>query len=196
MPIIHPEIILEAYAQGYFPMGKEGSDTDVEWYGARKRGVIPLESFHMSRRALRYFRTRGFSFRTDTNFAAVVTGCTDRESTWINQTVFDTFLYLHQTGMAHSVEVWRGEELCGGLYGLAIGGVFFAESVYQLEPEAMKAALFFCHQHLTHRGFLLWDVQFYNPFLGQFGCRELRAPIYMNRLKVSLARQDITWSDQ
>jgi leucyl/phenylalanyl-tRNA--protein transferase len=195
MQIIHPELILEAYSQGYFPMGKDGSDSEVEWYGARKRGVFPLDTFHMPSRALRYIRTKAFEFRTDTDFAGVLSGCADRETTWINQTIFDTYLYLHQAGYAHSVEVWRDGKLVGGLYGLVIGGAFFAESVYQTEPEAMKAALFFCHQHLVRRGFLLWDVQFLNSFLAQFGCRELRAPIYMKRLNLALERVDLSWSD-
>lgn len=188
MPIISPELILEAYSSGYFPMGKEGSDTDVDWYAARKRGIFPLESFHMSKRAQRYFRQAGYYLKTNTVFEQVISGCANRDSTWINRTIYETFVRLHQIGVAHSVEVWRDDRLCGGLYGVALGATFFAESMYQSEKEAMKAALQFCRNHLVARGFELWDVQFYNDFLGQFGCEEISEKHYQKLLKAALAK--------
>lgn len=187
MKIIDPSLIIEAYSQGYFPMGKEGSETEVEWYSARKRGVFPLENFHLPDRVKRRIRSKAYYCRVNAAFDEVLIGCANRESTWINQTIHDTFMYLHEIHIAHSVEVWRENKLCGGLYGIAIGGAFFAESVFQNEPECMKMALGFCHERLIKKGFTLWDVQFANPFLMQFGCREINPANYMKRLEAALS---------
>lgn len=186
MTIIPTYVITEAYALGYFPMGATESETGIEWCTARKRGIIPLDRFHIPRRVLRRIRSAGYQCKINTDFHGVITGCAERDSTWINQTIHDTFTMLHQQGLAHSVEVWRDETLCGGLYGIAIGGAFFAESVYQSEPECMKIALHFCHKHLLSRGFELWDVQFYTPFLGQFGCVEINSRLYSQKLEDAL----------
>jgi leucyl/phenylalanyl-tRNA--protein transferase len=186
MAIISPSFMIEAYSQGYFPMGMEGSDHEVNWYSARRRGVIPLDQFHIPTRVLRVIRSKKYTVGLNKNFIAVVEGCASRESTWINSTIKDTFTHLNSVGLAHSVEVWRDDTLCGGLYGIALGGAFFAESVYQSEPECMKIALHFCHQLLIERGFLLWDVQFLNPFLAQFGCIELTPKKYMKLLDEAL----------
>jgi leucyl/phenylalanyl-tRNA---protein transferase len=185
--IIPPEIIIEAYSQGYFPMGVEGSDTEIAWYGARKRGIIPLDSFHIPRRVLRRIRSYGYLATMNTDFESVINGCAAaRESTWINKTIHDTFVWLHLKGLAHSVEVWREGRLCGGLYGIVLGRAFFAESVYQSEPECMKIALKFCHDYLIKNEFALWDVQFQTPFLAQFGCKEISEKAYMKLLQVAL----------
>jgi len=184
--IIAPELIMEAYAEGYFPMGKHGSETEIEWYGARKRGIMPLDEVHIRRRVLRRIRSKNYHLRINHNFTGVLEGCADRNSTWINTTIHNTFAHLHLQGYAHSVEVWREDKLCGGLYGLAIGTGFFAESVFQNEPECMKIALHFCHQHLLQKQYTLWDVQFFNPFLGQFGCREISEKAYLTMLKSAM----------
>lgn len=186
MAIISPEFMVEAYTQGYFPMGKEGSDEEVEWYSATRRGIFPLDTFHIPRRVLRTIRSNGFSIGINNNFAGVIDGCANRESTWINSTIRDTFLVLHKIGLAHSIEVLKDEELCGGLYGMALGGAFFAESVFQSKPECMKIALNFCHQTLVKKGFKLWDVQFQNPFLKQFGCIEVSPAKYSKLLDEAL----------
>lgn len=187
MAIIDPHLIIEAYSQGYFPMGKEDSETEVEWYAARKRGILPLDNFHIPRRVLRRIQSGGYEYCTNTHFEEVLSSCANRESTWINETIHDTFVHLHQVGLAHSVEVWRENQLCGGLYGIAIGGSFFAESIYQTEKECMKMALYFCHQHLVKQEFTLWDVQFHNPFLGQFGCVEISESKYMKLLENAIS---------
>lgn len=187
MKKIPPEIIVEAYSQGYFPMGREGSDTEIDWYSARLRGILPLDQFHLPRRVLRRIRAGSYEPRVNSAFVAVIDGCANRESTWINKTIRENFINLHNIGLAHSVEVWRDGNLTGGLYGLALGGAFFAESVYQSEPECMKMALHFCHRHLAAKGFLLWDVQFTNPFLMQFGCRQVSPKVYMQMLRDALA---------
>lgn len=185
--------LLEAYRAGYFPMADgDGPEAEIGYYTAPRRGIIPMESFHMPRRALRSFRQMEYEAGINQQFEAVLQGCANRESTWINPVIHRTFLYLHQTGLAHSVEVFRDGKLVGGLYGLALGGAFFAESVFQYEPEAHKAALWFCHRHLTERGFTLWDAQFYTRHLGQFGCREIPASRYKTLLKQAL-KQPVTF---
>jgi len=178
--------MVEAYTQGYFPMGKEGSDEEVEWYSAARRGVFPLETFHIPRRVLRTIRSNGYTLGINKDFAGVIEGCANRESTWINNTIRDTFFVLHKIGLAHSIEVRKNDELCGGLYGIALGGAFFAESVFQSKPECMKIALHFCHKTLVARGFKLWDVQFENPFLKQFGCIEVTPSKYSKLLDEAL----------
>lgn len=197
MAVISPEFMVEAYSQGYFPMGKEGSDEEVEWYSATRRGIFPLDTFHIPRRVLRTIRSNGYTLGINNDFAGVIEGCANRESTWINSTIRDTFQLLHKIGLAHSIEVRKGVELCGGLYGIALGGAFFAESVFQNKPECMKIALHFCHKTLLERGFKLWDVQFQNPFLKQFGCIEVTPSTYAKLLDEALEieTQALTISD-
>lgn len=181
--IIAPENIIEAYSDGYFPMAESSRpDSDIFFYTAPMRGIIPLEKFHISKRSRRYFKKYGFEMAINTRFEQVIDGCADRESTWINPIIRDTFVYMHQLGMAHSVEVIKDGELAGGLYGLAIGGAFFAESVFQYHDEAHKAAMYFCHKHLTEMRFVLWDVQFQTEHLSRFGCTQVPAKKYKKML--------------
>lgn len=186
MAVISPEFMVEAYTQGYFPMGKEGSDEEVEWYSATRRGIFPLDSFHIPKRVLRTIRSNQYTLGINKDFEGVIDGCANRESTWINTTIRDTFMFMHKVGLAHSIEVWKDDELCGGLYGIALGGAFFAESVFQNKPECMKVALHFCHSMLVEKGFKLWDVQFLNPFLSQFGCIEITPAKYAKLLDEAL----------
>ncbi len=179
-------MLLEAYSQGYFPMGREGSATEIDWYTATKRGIIPLDGFRLSTKVRRLMRTKGYVKRINQDFNGVITGCANRESTWINDTIKDIFTRLHNIGLAQSIEVWKNDTLCGGLYGLSLGGVFFAESVFQNEPECMKFALGYCHEELVSRGFVLWDVQFMNDFLKQFGCIEIKSSRYHLLLEQAL----------
>lgn len=178
--------VLDAYRQGAFPMADERDSADVNWYVAKRRGIFPLDRFHMPRRALRHFRSKGFERRVDTSFREVIAGCANRSTTWINHDIEALFNALHEAGHAHSIEVWRDGSLVGGLYGLAIGRAFFAESIFQTEPEAMKAALWFTHRWLMENGFGLWDVQFQNHFLKQFGSVELSETAYQALLKSQL----------
>jgi len=187
--IIPPEEIIRAYRQGYFPMAEsKHPDAEVFFYTAQMRGIIPMDEFRISKRSLRYFKKYNFETTLNTCFADVVEGCADRESTWINPVIRDTYLYLHQQGIAHSIEVKCEGELVGGLYGLTIGGVFFAESVFQYHDEAHKAALYYCHQRLTACGFTLWDVQFKTDHLAQFGCIEIPSHKYKPLLKKATQR--------
>jgi leucyl/phenylalanyl-tRNA---protein transferase len=187
MNIIPPEILIQAYSTGIFPMAESADAESVDWYTARRRGIIPIDGFRLSRRDMRAVRSAGFEPGIDRDFRAVITGCADRPATWISDGLKETFIRMHQLGYAHSVEVYRGGRLAGGLYGISIGGAFFAESMFQYEKEAMKAALLFCHRHLAERGFVLWDVQFRTEHLARFGCIEIPAKEYEVRLKSALA---------
>lgn len=192
--IIPPAEILSAYRQGYFPMAVDKrDDADVFWYTARERGIIPLDDFHMPRRSLKYFRKYGFEYSINSDFRGVVEGCADRDSSWINPVIRDTFLYLHEHEIAHSVEVRKEGILIGGLYGLALGGVFFAESMFQYHDEGHKAAMYFCHKQLQKQGFFLWDVQFYTEHLGRFGCTEISAARYRKLLNEAL-KQNVSFT--
>lgn len=186
MSIIPSSILLEAYRMGIFPMAESADAEEVNWYSARKRGIIPLNTFRLSRRDQRSIRTAGFTPGINKDFKGVIEGCAARQSTWISENLKKSFMALHEKGSAHSVEVYLDEKLVGGLYGVAIGGAFFAESMFQTEKEAMKAALLFCHRHLTAQGFVLWDVQFYTDHLGRFGCVEISSRAYEKILKDAL----------
>ncbi|MBO6622059.1 MAG: leucyl/phenylalanyl-tRNA--protein transferase [Balneola sp.] len=186
MKIIPPEILLEAYSQGIFPMADSREDKEVDWYSARKRGVIPLNEFHMTKNVMRIVRQGRFEVRVDENFREVVKACADRENTWINDLILNSYDILNQSGNAHSVEVYKDEKLAGGLYGVTLGGAFFGESMFRKEKEADKVALYYCHQILKEKGFILWDTQFYTGHLGRFGCKEIEAKEYGKLLEKAL----------
>lgn len=186
MKIIPPEILLEAYGQGIFPMADSREDTEVEWYSARKRGIIPLDEFHTPKNVLRIIKQERFSIKVDENFRDVVVACANRETTWINDLIINSYDVLNQSGNAHSVEIYKDDELVGGLYGVTLGGAFFGESMFRKEKEADKVALFYCHQILKENGFILWDTQFYTDHLGRFGCKEIKADKYKLMLEKAL----------
>lgn len=182
MKIIPPENLLSAYAQGIFPMAESKDAENVDWYSASKRGIIPIEGFHVSKNVLRIIRQDKFEVKVDTRFREVVKACANRETTWINDLIVNSYDVLNQAGHAHSVEVYLDEELVGGLYGVSLQSAFFGESMFKTEPEADKVALYYCHQILEKNGFKLWDTQFYTDHLAQFGCIEIDAQEYEERL--------------
>lgn len=173
MTRINPEELLLAYRLGIFPMAETRNAEEVLWIRPHERGIIPLETFHVPRRLARVIRSDHFRVTVDRAFPEVVRGCAesspDRRDTWINDAIIEVFETLHRRGLAHSVEVWSGAALAGGLYGLAIGGAFFAESKFSREREASKVALVHLAARLKAGGFTLLDAQFPNPHLEQFG---------------------------
>ena len=192
MAIIPPEVLLEGYSIGIFPMADSRYDEEVNWYTARRRGIIPLEQFHLSRRMMRLIRQGRYIYSCDVGFRSVMEACADRETTWISEDLIDSFERLHKLGFAHSVEVWNKEgQLIGGTYGVTIGAAFFAESMFQREKEASKAALYYCHHLLVEGGFQLWDVQFYTEHLAQFGCTEISESDYKQRLSQALQQKAV-----
>jgi len=184
--IIPPEILLQGYAQGVFPMAESRHDPDINWYTARRRGVIPLDSFRISGKARRIIRKKEYRWSVNEDFTGVMEGCADRDTTWISDRIIRSFKGLHDLGYAHSVEIYQGDRLTAGVYGVALQAAFFAESMFQRESEMGKVALHHCHQCLLTGGFRLWDVQFYTPHLAQFGCVEIDSGDYRHALAEAL----------
>ena len=182
-----PDLLLSAYRQGIFPMSEGRTDPDIFWVDPQRRGVFPLDGFHISRSLARTLRSGRFTVSFDQAFAEVVTGCADREETWINATIFALYLRLHQRGQAHSVEVWEGDSLVGGVYGVAIGAAFFGESMFSRRTDASKTALAYLIDRLRSGGFTLFDTQFLTPHLQSLGGIEISRESYRKRLQRALA---------
>lgn len=188
--IIPPEILLNGYRQGIFPMSETRDDDSVGWYSARMRGIIPIESFRVSSNVERIVRQGRFECRVDTRFRDVMIACADRDTTWISDLIIDSFEVLHLGGHAHSVEMYNVDgELAGGLYGVSLGAAFFGESMFKNDKEADKVALWHCHRILQNNGFELWDTQFYTDHLARFGCIEIPSGEYMTKLKQALQKE-------
>lgn len=188
--IIPPEILLNGYRQGIFPMSEGRDDDTVGWYSASKRGVIPMNSFKVSSNVQRFIRQGKFHFKVNQDFRSVIEACADRSTTWISDLIINSFEVLHLAGHAHSVEVYGyNNNLIGGLYGVSLGAAFFGESMFKEENEADKIALWYCHQILQKNGFELWDTQFYTDHLSQFGCIEISAKKYDTLLKRALNKE-------
>ncbi len=188
MRVLPPENLLEAYAQGIFPMAESKDADNVDWYTTRKRGIIPIGKFHTSDNLARIIRQKRFELRVNHNFREVITQCANRESTWINDLIINSYDVLNQHGNAFSVECYRDEKLVGGLYGVKLKSAFFGESMFKKEKWADKAALYYCHKILQKNSFFLWDTQFYTNHLAQFGCVEIDASEYEQMLDEALKK--------
>jgi leucyl/phenylalanyl-tRNA--protein transferase len=180
------QMLLAAYANGYFPMARSREDKQILWYYPEERGIIPLDGFHVPRSLAKFMRHMPFVFRTNTAFAEVMNACaehsTGRDSTWINDEIIRAYCQLHQQGFAHSVECWQGEALVGGLYGVALGGAFFGESMFSRATNASKCALVHLVELLRDAGYTLLDTQFVNDHLVQFGVVEIAREQYLAQL--------------
>ena len=181
--IIAPELLLEGYSQGIFPMAESRESRDVEWYSARLRGVIPMDQFHVSKNVKKLIRNGPYRCEVNRDFEGVMRSCASRNDTWINDLIVDSFTHLHELGFAHSVEIYNDDQMVGGLYGVALRGAFFGESMFQFEKETAKIALYHCHKLLQEGGFVLWDTQFHTKHLSQFGCIEIPGTEYAELLK-------------
>ncbi len=180
---------MSAYASGWFPMAVEPGD--IRWYSPDPRGIIPLDAFHVPRRLARVIRRNVFRVEVDRDFAAVVRACAemdrdDEQGTWIDDEIFESYCALHRAGLAHSVEAWDGGRLAGGLYGVALRGAFFGESMFHHETDASKVALAALVERLRSRGFTLLDVQWVTPHLQQFGAIEIPRDGYLELLSGAL----------
>ncbi len=188
-----PELIIRAYCQGLFPMADSAEATEFHWVDPRRRGIIPLDGFHVPRSLKKTVKRGVFVIRRDTAFAAVIDGCAQanpgRDGTWINRAIRDVFVQLHGFGLAHSVECWRDGVLAGGLYGLALGGAFFGESMFSRATDASKVALVHLVARLKAGGFRLLDTQFVNDHLVQFGVVEIPRADYHARLAAALTAE-------
>lgn len=186
-PPLTPELLLRGYMAGIFPMAEQHDDPEVFWVDPKRRGILPLDAVHISRSLKRAMRRSSAHLRLDTDFAGVVSSCADRDETWINGAIFDAYLKLHDMGYAHSIELWDETELIGGVYGVAIGGAFFGESMFSRQPDASKIALVCLAEHLRACGFTLFDTQFVTPHLQRLGAIEISRDDYRARLKDALS---------
>jgi leucyl/phenylalanyl-tRNA--protein transferase len=175
---VTPELVLRAYAAGVFPMADNAGADEIFWVDPRKRGILPLHRFHLSRSLRKRLLKGGYRVRVDQAFAAVVDACAARDETWINDTIRDLYLGLHRIGHAHSVEVWIDGELAGGLYGVRLGGAFFGESMFSHARDASKIALVYLVARLRAGGFTLLDTQFTTPHLEALGARTVTKARY------------------
>lgn len=162
-------------------------DGEIAWFSPDPRAIIPLDDFHVPHGLRRALKKGGYEVRVNTAFAEVLAGCAEREETWISHDIQLSFQNLHQTGYAHSVEVWYGGELGGGLYGVAIGGAFFGESMFHNVTDASKIALHALVERMRERGFRLLDTQWTTPHLRTFGAIEIPRAFYRKLLDAALA---------
>jgi leucyl/phenylalanyl-tRNA--protein transferase len=183
---ITPEQLLAAYARGYFPMAKSKDDPELYWFSPDMRGVIPLEGFRVPRSLAKDLCKNPFEVRVDIAFREVIAACGERQDTWINENILRLYTALYDRGFAHSVECWRNGKLVGGLYGLALGGAFFGESMFSLESNASKAALIALVERLKTAGYVLLDAQYTNEHLRQFGIIGMPKAEYLEKLREAL----------
>lgn len=189
--MIPSEVLVSAYASGWFPMAVEPGD--IQWFSPDPRGVIPLEQFRVPKRLARVIRRGTFSIEVDRAFGQVIRGCAEatRDSSdpgsWIDDEIIESYCALHAVGFAHSVEAWQDGELAGGLYGVALGGAFFGESMFHRVTDASKVALVALVDRLRARGYRLLDTQWVTQHLQQFGATEIPRRRYLKLLEESLS---------
>ncbi|MBM3511825.1 MAG: leucyl/phenylalanyl-tRNA--protein transferase [Alphaproteobacteria bacterium] len=186
-----PELLLDAYRHGLFPMAEDRHDPRLYWIEPELRGVIPLDDFHVPKRLARTVKQGTFAVRIDCAFGGVIEACArpapGRWTTWINDEIIELYTRLHAMGHAHSVECWQGDRLVGGLYGIAIDGAFFGESMFSTETDSSKVALVHLVARLKAGGFRLLDAQFVTKHLARFGAFEVPRSIYKAMLAEALA---------
>jgi leucyl/phenylalanyl-tRNA--protein transferase len=189
--VIPADLLLTAYASGWFPMAVDGGE--IHWFSPDPRGIIPLDRFHVSARLARTIRRGVFRIEIDRAFPEVIRACAEADrdpddpGSWINDEIIESYEALHKLGFAHSVEAWKDEELAGGLYGVALGAAFFGESMFHRATDASKVALAALVDRLNARGFELLDTQWVTEHLGQFGALEIPRSEYLKRLHRALA---------
>jgi len=188
-----PELIIRAYAAGIFPMAEDAESPDLFWVSPEKRGVIPLDGFHISKSLRKTMKTREFSVKVDSDFDSIIEGCAtegeDRDSTWINPEIRRLYGELFRRGFVHTVEVWADDELVGGLYGLSLGAAFFGESMFHRVTDASKIALAHLVERLNAGGYRLLDTQFVTPHLASLGGIEIPREVYEVQLAEALAHK-------
>jgi leucyl/phenylalanyl-tRNA---protein transferase len=187
--MIDPELLLQGYRLGVFPMAME--DDSIQWFSPDPRAILPLEDFHVPHALRRLVRKKVFGTTIDNAFPKVIEACAKREDTWINLEIIESYTRLHELGCAHSVEAWKEGTLAGGLYGVAVGGAFFGESMFHNVTDASKIALVALVEHLRAQKFALLDTQWLTPHLQQFGGLEISREHYLRFLRraVELPRE-------
>jgi leucyl/phenylalanyl-tRNA---protein transferase len=185
-----PDWLLDAYQHGIFPWPAGAFDRPVAWWSPDPRAIIELDGLHVSRRLRRTIRGGRFTVTRDSDFISVIRGCATapgrRGETWLNSRMIRAYIRLHELGHAHSVEAWCGDELAGGVYGVAIAGLFAAESMFHRRSDASKVALFHLVEHLRRRGYALLDIQQLTPHTARLGATEIPRIEYLRRLGEAL----------
>src|SRR5438552_2090500 len=182
--MIEPELLLQGYRLGVFPMAM--ADETIEWFSPDPRAILPLDKFHLPHALRRVVEKEIFEIKIDTRFSEVIRACARREDTWINREIIESYERLHELDYAHSVEAWSEGKLAGGLYGVALGGAFFGESMFHRVTDASKVALVHLVARLRHGGYRVLDTQFLTPHLAQFGAIEISRARYHRLLGEAL----------
>ena len=193
-PCLTTDMLLAAYAAGYFPMAEGREDDALYWFHPEQRGVLPITNFNIPRGLKRKLKSHPFTIKVDTAFEQVIRACAEtdakagaeREETWINDEIIALYSELHDRGYAHCVEAWKGRKLVGGLYGVSLGGAFFGESMFSRESEASKICLVYLVEILRRAGYALLDTQYVNTHLEQFGVQAMKRDDYMRKLESAL----------
>ncbi|CUH37344.1 Leucyl/phenylalanyl-tRNA--protein transferase [Jannaschia seosinensis] len=188
---ITPETLLMAYASGVFPMAEGRDDPEIFWVDPKRRGILPLDGFRMSRSLARTIRRGGLTVTLDTDFDGVLAACADREETWINPEIEWLYTELHRAGFAHSLELHEDGALVGGVYGVTLGAAFFGESMFSRRRDASKVVLAYMVTLLRRQGFQLFDTQFLTPHLASLGATEISRAAYRERLAAALDHQAV-----
>ncbi|HCR48623.1 MAG TPA: leucyl/phenylalanyl-tRNA--protein transferase [Rhodothermales bacterium] len=189
-----PEVLLGAYTRGVFPMAIPEENNEIYWFSPDPRAIIPLDHrFHVSKTLAKTVRRNVFKVRLDQEFEVVMRACGHREHTWISEELVAAYVRLHQRGFAHSVTCWQDGQLVGGLYGVALGGAFFGESMFSNVRDASKVALVHLVAHLRNQGFILLDTQFITPHLARFGAYEIPRKRYLQLLHKAL-QLTVSWA--
>ncbi|XDA99488.1 leucyl/phenylalanyl-tRNA--protein transferase [Sulfitobacter sp. LCG007] len=185
-----PDLLIHGYSIGIFPMAEHRDDPEIFWVDPRRRGVLPLDGFHMSRSLRRAMRRTPFEITIDRDFEGVLDGCADRRDTWINAEIRSLYIALHRRSQAHSLEVWdENGLLAGGVYGVVLGAAFFGESMFSRRENASKIALACLVDRLNEGGFTLFDTQFLTDHLASLGAIEIARAVYHARLEDAVRRQ-------
>ena len=190
MSELRPDTLLCAYSVGIFPMANDRHDREIFWVEPRRRGILPLDDFHVPKSLKKVLKRGTYDVTVDRDFAGVIRACAEptpaRPRTWLNDDLIEAYCDLHAAGHAHSVEAWEGDDLAGGLYGVSMGAAFFGESMFSRRPDASKVALVRLVERLTGGGFILLDSQFMTDHLRQFGGIEIDRGLYRRLLRQAL----------
>ena len=183
MSELTPELLLHGYSIGIFPMAEHRDDPEIFWVDPQRRGVFPLDGFHISRSLARDMRRSRYDVAVNRDFAGVVEACADRADTWINAEIFSLYSALHRKGHAHSLEIYDDQTLVGGVYGVTLGGAFFGESMFSRRTNTSKMALAALVDRLRSAGFALFDTQFLTDHLASLGAVEISRAAYQSQLE-------------
>jgi len=184
--LLKPLNMINAYAQGAFPMADDNGD--IGWYQPKERTIITLDNYNIPRSLKKFMTTCNFDYRLNNNTTEVIKNCASRKETWISEELINAYIGLVDLGFLHSIDVYQNDKLVGGLYGISIGGVFFGESMFSKVSQASKSAFAFLLKHLEQKDFVLVDVQFQTDHLKMFGTKEIDFEEYNDLLDIAYSK--------